>query len=382
MTENAGDMTSQDGAKTVLRRKVSSADPGEPPVQSRLLLRALRRSLAQAAADLCELPLAVIGATRKECDGETLSEHLSDDHLLIVLDGRHGVPAALTMDAAAVTAAIQQQTMGQVFGPAPAQRHYTGTDAAMIAPLIDATLVRAERALAETPDLSRIEGFRFGARAEDARSLALLLEADSYQVFTLSLDLAVGRMQGQLTLVLPDRVLEADGAEAAGMTAQGPSLGDSSGVVRAELTAVLTRIQMSLDEMVNLRPGDTIPLAAAALNATELQTIEGNPVAQGRLGQAAGARAVRLHSGQPATFVRDRDQGDFAAHIGPVDVPGMMTEPAVPDMPGEMRKLVTSDAALDPEHEAGDDMLDLTPEQVAAEISELAGLETLPAEVE
>lgn len=379
MSENAGDNTPEQAEKTVLRRKLSSAEPGEATAPSRLLLRALRRSLARAAGDLCELPLAVIGATQKECSSDDVTDHLSDEHLLMVLDGPKGFPGALSMDAAAVTATIQQQTMGQVSGPAPAQRHYTGTDAAMIAPLINMTMERAERALVESPEQPWVAGFRFGARAEDARSLGLLLEADTYQVITLSLDLAVGRMQGTLCLVLPDVPEQlAEGEEAAHFNT-GPNLGDSSGVMRAELTAVLTRIQLSLDDLVGLRPGDTLPLAAAALNATELHTIEGEAVAHGRLGQASGARAIRLHAPGGAMAQQDRPAGDFAAHMG-ADIPPPTPQQETP------RKLVTAgtadDPLMEPMAEIEDDMLNLemNPDQVAAEITELAGLDFNPEE--
>ena len=379
MSEDAGDITSEQEDNTVLRRKLSTAQPDEATTPSRLLLRVLRRSLARAAGDLCELPLAVIGATQKQCSSDDVTDYLSDEHLLMVLDGPRGFPGAISMDAAAVTATIQQQTMGQVSGPAPAQRHYTGTDAAMIAPLIDMTLQRAERALVETPEQSWIAGFRFGARADGSRSLGLLLEADSYQVITLSLDLAVGRMQGTLCLVLPDVPEELPEGEDAVHVHTGPNLADNRGVMRAELTAVLTRIQLSLDDLVSLRPGDTLPLAAAALNATEMHTIEGEAVAYGRLGQAAGARAIRMHAPGGARAPQDRPASDFAAHMGPADPPGT-------PQPEPPRKLVTAgtadDPIMEPLPEIDDDMLniDMNPDQVAAEITELAGLDFSPEE--
>jgi flagellar motor switch/type III secretory pathway protein FliN len=374
MTENTGDIQT-DGTGAIKRRKLSAAAGGGETEQSRLLLRAVRRSLARAAADLCELPLAVMGATQKKCPSDEIEQHLPGGHLLIVLDGPGGQPGALTLDAAAVTAAIQQQTMGQVFGPAPAERQYTGTDAAMIAPLLDSMLGRAETVLEGTPDQNLIKGFRFGARAEDARSLALLLEAETYQVLTFSLDLAVGRMQGSMTLVLPQELTGEGEGDCADMSAAGPNLGSGAGVVRAELTAVLTQVRMSLDELMGLQPGDTIRIAAAALNTTELLTIEGKTVARGRLGQAAGARAIRLHNTSETAVQgrQTRQPEEFAANIGPVDVPVPADGPG-PNAP-EIQKLVTAGTPVDAGADAAEDLMALTPAQVMAEISELAGLD-------
>jgi len=374
MTENTGEKQTEDTG-TAKRRKLSAATGGAETEQSRLLLRAVRRSLARAAADLFELPLAVMGATQKKCASDDVEQYLPDGNLLIVLDGPGGKTAALTLDAAAVTAAIQQQTIGQVFGPAPSERQYTGTDAAMIAPLLDSMLGRAETVLNGTPDQALVEGYRFGARAEDARSLALLLEADTYQVLSFALDLAVGRMQGSMTLVLPETPTGDGEGEFAEMSATGPNLGNGAGVVRAELTAVLTQVRLSLDELMGLQPGDTVRISGAALNSTELLTIEGKTVARGRLGQAAGARALRLHNtSETAVHGRmTRQPGEFAANIGPVDVSVQADMPETGEP--EIRKLVTSGTPADTGSEPSEDMLALTPAQVMAEISELAGLD-------
>ncbi|UWQ92617.1 FliM/FliN family flagellar motor C-terminal domain-containing protein [Rhodobacteraceae bacterium M382] len=395
MTDTADNDTGHDATETVLRRKLSAGRPAEEPSgDSRAILRAVRRALARAAEDLYDLPLAVIGAKQALCAPDGLSGCLADGQLLLLLDGPDGCPGAIAMDGAAVTAAIQQQTMGQVSGPSSVARNYTGTDAAMIAPLIDAMLTRAERNLGESPDLHQIRGFRFGARVDDVRSLSLMLEAERYLVFELTLDLAVGRTQGHMCLILPDMPDLPEEETASDAQQDVADLSGSAGVVRAELSAVLTRMQLSLEDLMALKPGKVLPLAAATLNGTEITGIDGSTVAFGRLGQAAGARAVRLHATGRRRIVRDADPGEFAAHIGPVDLPGhsgTSADGAEAPQQHSANKVVTIETAqeasvhsevegtigdtLNAPMDTAEDFSVLTPEQVAAEISELAGLE-------
>lgn len=131
MSETKSEATANGGGG-VLARKLAATKEGKGGLTSSLTLKALRRSIARAAADLCDLPVAVLAARQANRIPEDLPPHLSDKHLLVVLDGPNGRIGAATLDAPTVTALIQQQTMGQVLGKAPSERNYTPTDAAMV----------------------------------------------------------------------------------------------------------------------------------------------------------------------------------------------------------------------------------------------------------
>ncbi len=258
-----------------------------------MVLKALRRSLARAAKELCELPVAVLAARQANVGPEDLKRHLADENLLIVLDGPEGRIGAVTMDPASVTALIQRQTIGVVMGMAGGERNYTSTDAAMCAEFIDDSLSKVTMMLEGHSDRKSFEGYRFGARIGDVRSLLLAMEAEAYRVFDLTLDLDAGKMQGKMGIILPDPSTFQNKDSDDGMA--GMSLGSNLGAMRAELQAVLCRFRLPLSEFTDLKEGDMVPLDSAFLYETELIGINGQVISAGRLGQLNGSRAIRLN---------------------------------------------------------------------------------------
>ncbi|UWQ73123.1 FliM/FliN family flagellar motor C-terminal domain-containing protein [Leisingera sp. M658] len=282
------------GKQGVLARKLAATKEGVGALTSSLTLKALRRSVARAAADLCGLPVAVLAARQSNRIPEDLADQLSDKDLLVVLDCPHGRMGAASMDAATVTALIQQQTIGTVMGKAPDERHYTPTDAAMTAEFLERTFGKVFAMLDGQADQAIFTGYRFGAQVENVRSLVLGMEAEDYRVIELNLDLACGAMQGVMKLILPEPTAE-ELQDGQGSGAQGPSLGRNLGSIRAELSAVLCKMRVPLRDFTGLKVGDSLPLDSAFLYETDLLTIGGQSIAQGRLGQMNGARAVRLN---------------------------------------------------------------------------------------
>lgn len=296
MSESTAEKTT-DGRGGVLARKLAVAREGTGGSANSATLKVLRRSMARAAADLCDLPLAVIAARQLNCGAEDLSRYISDEKLLVVLDGPNGRIGAATLDAPTVTALIQQQTMGQVMGKAPTERHYTSTDAAMTADFIDRAFGKAVSMLDGQPDLKLFEGFQFGARIEDVRSLLLGLEADDYRVIEMTLDLSCGAMQGAVTLIIPEPTSADLGENGGGSGDFGPSLANGMGAMRVEMTAVLCKMKVPVSRFSSLQIGDILPLDQAFLYETDLISIDGHNISGGRLGQINGARAVRLNEG-------------------------------------------------------------------------------------
>lgn len=297
--------TSQDETRPVggLARKLAATKEDKGRVGGSLTLKSLRRSVARAAEDLCELPMAVIAARQTNRIPEDLSAHLSNKNLLVVLDCPAGRIGAATFDAATVTALIQKQTMGAVLGMSGDERNYTPTDAAMVAEFLEKMFGKVTTMLQDQADLRIFAGYRFGAQIEDVRTLVLGMEADDYRVINLNVDLDCGKMQGEICLVLPEPSVE-DLSEAEQI--RGPRLGAGVGTMRAELSAVLCKMKMPLRDFTTLKVGDMVPLDQAYLYETDLLAINGQSIAKGRLGQISGARAVRLNEGQ-AVRLGDQD---------------------------------------------------------------------------
>ena len=347
----------------------------DPRQGERSGLRALRLGLARAAAEVLDLPLAVIGATQTRCPQDGLADRIKADWLLILLDGEEGRVGALALDAATVTALAQFQTIGRVSETEAPTRDFTATDAAMTAPLVDAGLALASSLVQAQSDLHLFEGFRFGARAEDARSLLLALEADLFRVFSLTLDLEAGTRQGIAMLILPDAPRRAKETEQdrAPAPVPGPRLDQAAGSARARMRAVIGRLQVPLNTLTNLQVGEVLTLDQARLDQTELLDVQGRQVAIGRLGQSAGARALRLNEVFVISEQVDTREDAFSEGIdlkrpdttAPRNLPDKLTK-AAPDL------LPANVAAGDAEEV--DELAGLSPEEAAVEISQLAGL--------
>lgn len=337
---------------------------------------ALRLAMARAADDLFDLAVSVIGVIHTRASQDELIKHLSDERLQVLLDGPEGQLGAATLDRAFLVALIQQQTMGRLTGVAADERPFTGTDAALTAPLIDSTLQRASELADRPQDVLCLSGFKFGARAEDARAIVLAMEAERFRIFDLTLEFGGGPQQGTICLILPEprKPEKSEAGEAADQSV--PRLGPAVEMARADLSAVICRMRIPLAELSRMQPGDMLPLIQEHLDRTDLVTIQGKKIAEGRLGQINGMRALRLNETRlPRHHTPDQD--GFAADIG---VPSAMVNDP---MTVEGRKIDAEEpeqavpaATKTPIDEDSDDAINqMTAKEAAQRISELAGIE-------
>ncbi len=388
---------SEPASTSALRRKVAASQDEKPSASGRSALRALRLALARGSAEELDMPLAVLGARQGRSTQDEIARLLTGDRLLIVLDGNGGSIGAMALDRALVSGLLQQQTMGRISNGTSDERPFTGTDAAMAAPLANGMLSRVAALTESAVDRHCFEGYRFGARAEDSRALLLILEADKFRTFTLVVDLAGGVLQGELSLILPDRPPEPPKCETEVQeeTDADPASTGEFGGLRAELNAVVCRMKLPISELSALQPGDVIPLIMPeGLNKTRLHSITGQAVTLGRLGRINGLRAVRINecetpSGHPSmdnasefqSEAEDSGKPDPGGNPEPLtydhqdegladlpDLPGIPDLPDLPDLPAPLPALIPGDDG------AADESFDLTQEPTLAEITELAGL--------
>lgn len=354
---------------SALRRKTDANREGGSGT-GRSAAGALRLGIARAAANLFDLAVAVIGIRQARVDQDMVGVHLSDERLLILLDGPPGLTGALVLDRALMVALVQQQTMGRVTATTPDERPFTATDAAMVAPLVDATLERAAK-LAELPaDVLCLTGFRFGARVEDRRSALLALDADAYRVFGLTLELDGGPLQGEMCLILPEPKPQIETTHDTSTVQDSPTLGNAIGVARADLIAVISRVGVPLAELSKMQPGDLLPLVQERLDRIELVSIAGQKVAVGRLGQSGGLRALRLNEIRPP-MQGERD--GFASGIGTRTIERDASKTVEGHLVDPEAEAVG--VGITPDTDTEDDFLEMSPEEAAVEISALAGLE-------
>ncbi|WP_162798543.1 FliM/FliN family flagellar motor switch protein [Sulfitobacter sp. SK012] len=285
-----------------LRRK-TQAGKQEHEARAMSVPKALRLSLAKLADQRFDLAMSAIGITQEIVWGDGLQVILDLPGLLVLLDGPQGRVGGAIFDEALVGGLIQQQTMGTVSPvvEGAASRDMTATDAAMCAPFLDGLLARAAP-LPETQEgRTLIDGYRFGSRAEDARIMQMALEAHEYEVLRLTIDVAAGQRQGQLTLILPKVDLsskpsadEQVGEDASRAPVSARTLNDTVLELEAELTIALARVPMQLSDAHALVVGAVLPLGVTGLDNMMVLSSDGRVLSRGAMGQLSGVRALRL----------------------------------------------------------------------------------------
>lgn len=361
-------------SKTVsaaLARKLSAGQQGTGN-KSRALLRAMRLAVARSSTERIRLPASVIGARQSSKKQEEVPKGLDDGQLLLLFSSVEGRVACVAMDVGFVSAIIQKQTMGEVFPDPPLPRALTDTDAAMVVPLIEDMLSRVLALVEGTVDAARLSGYEFASRAVDIRALSLALVEDQYDVFELTVELDGGRRQGVVSVLLPE-LSAADGDSGQPGGEHNKTLALAAEVVRAELTAVICRMNLPLAMLSELGVGDVLPLSGARVDKIEVAAIDRTQATKGRLGQCGGLRAVRINEVAQVSVPSQADAPEFVEHRRKEQP--LATEDAdwLEQSGSDLSDLEFS---LDPAEMSTDarDFSGSSTDRIASEISELAGL--------
>lgn len=263
--------------------------------------RSWRLALARSAQDVLSLPLDVPRLSIWRRSLTELTDLLPDHAMLAVLEGPGDALGLMALSPQVLAGLIEVQTMGRVLAQAPLARKPTRTDAAMVAPVIERALAGLDEALADEADLVWAGGFRYASFLDDPRPLTLLLDDIPYRVLTAQVSLAGGAKQGEVILALPAEgrgrrpsAAGAQAAEAHAGQAFAQSLAEMMLGVPCQLDAVLARIILPLGEVIALEVGTILPLPKAHIGAIRLAGLDGQVLAEARLGQNSGMRAVRL----------------------------------------------------------------------------------------
>lgn len=288
----------------VIRRKIDRARPtlaeGAPGAD-----RGWRLALARATRDAMGLDLDFRKLTITRLSLAEILDIAPERALLALLDGPAGGLGVIMLSPPVTSALIEMQTVGRLSTAPAAPRRPSRIDAAMVAGVIDRALSGLDEALADEADLVWAGGFRYASYLEDARPLALMLEEDAYRVLTAEVALGGGTgggpggRDGTVILVLPAEgrgerpALATDPKDA---TAPQFTAALQAQVMQSDcrLDAVVGRLTLPLRQIMALEVGETLILPSAALDAIALETLDGRRVAQARLGQHRGMRALKL----------------------------------------------------------------------------------------
>jgi flagellar motor switch protein FliM len=281
----------------VLRRKIDRAKQpqaeGAPGAD-----RGWRLALARATRDAMGMDLEVRRLRVLRVSIAELLEMAPERALVSLLDGPQAGLGVLMVAPNITAALIEMQTLGRLASQPATARKPTRIDAAMVAGVIDRALAILDDTLAEEADRIWAAGFRYASFLEDLRPLAFLLEEESYRMLLADVSVGAGARDGQVILVLPalgrgERItLTTDEAEAAPQFTT--SLAAHVLQVDCRLDAVIGRLTLPIRQIMGLQPGDMLDLPLAGVDAISIETMDGRPLARGKLGQHRGMRALKM----------------------------------------------------------------------------------------
>ena len=286
-------MTS-DTAQSTLRKMVGEAGElaGAPSVT-----RLLRLALERAADEQLGLPFEVTSVCQSKCTPETLATRFPQDAMIAVLEGE--AQGAVAVDIALLSGLVEFQTIGRVLPNVPAGRSATKVDAALLSPVLDLALAEFDTSVAEGGHSPWARGYVFGAMVADTRSLFLALNAVAFHVFEIDVSLCNGARSGSMTLAFAEQEVVVPSADtASGSMDGGEALRQSVLLAPATFSAVIGRLSVPLQQLQELKVGETLSLPVGALREIRLEGPGGEHAIQVSLGQLNGLRVVRLQGPQ------------------------------------------------------------------------------------
>jgi flagellar motor switch protein FliM len=255
-----------------------------------------------------------------------LAELVPDRALIAILDGPAEGLGAIILSQPILSGFIEAQTIGRIRPQEHVPRKPTRTDAAMVVAVIDAALSGLEQALAEEADLVWAGGFRYASFLDDPRPLTLLLEDAPLRLLRAEVSLAGGVRSGEIMLALP---AEGRGQRPSAALTEVPAsdhgplfsqaLTERINGAQTRVEAVLARLTMPLAHVMALTEGMILPLQDAALDRISLEGLDGRHVADGKLGQNRGMRAVRLTDKAAIQMAQGGNESGYAVYPSSIE---------------------------------------------------------------
>lgn len=294
--------------------------------------RAAAVALGRTADRLYGLPIFVERVANAPATPAELAELFPERALLAVVQGDGDRLGVVALCPSLIASLIEMQAIGRVSARAVRARKPTRTDASITADFVNRLLCELGNALpvsAEGPDFA---GYRYASFLDDARPLLLMLDDAPLANLTLNFRIGsggqrdgkilvalpeaaspaladLGKTMPALTMFAPESQFASDESTELGPSGfpdPAESAPDPNSLAQAvrqapiPLQGVLCRRHMTLRAIRALKPGDLIALPTGILNETRLETGSGQILAKGRLGEADGLHAIRLHGTEHA----------------------------------------------------------------------------------
>ena len=246
----------------------------------------------RTADQLLELQLEIQLVSFDMLDKAGVVAALGENDLICPMSraGSHG--GLIVVDPPFLSALIEVQTLGKVTSAPANERPPTHTDVTVASEILDRWLADIARAASEQGIAEEMltNGYARDPGRLDLRAVALKLDPGQYRSLAVTMALGAEAKTGRLSFFAP-RSAASDASEINGTL--GSQLRAHLLDAPVEMTAVLSRVERSLDEIMSLSAGDIFPVLAEQLQSVRLEADDGALITMARLGQAGGKRAVR-----------------------------------------------------------------------------------------
>lgn len=271
---------------------IAVTDADDPPITA---ARAMRLAVARAANDTVGLVLTVTGLGEEIHPLDRFLGNLDDEFMLVGLERDGQLAGIVALDMQLRAAVLEMQTVGSVIAAPAETRSATATDKTMCDPLLQALLDALPQAMGGSELDGWIDKCRLGNRIGSARAAGLILRDCDYRLLRLTVDLGVADRQGVVLIGLPPparaAVVE---PELIDNLDWGTQFRLAVSDAPATLTAQLHRFSIPLAKARALQVGQVLPLQGCNVHSVRLLSPDGKRVAQAKLGQFGGMRAVRI----------------------------------------------------------------------------------------
>lgn len=281
--------------------------------------RAVRLAVTKAANDTVGLVLTVSGMTDDVQPLDGLLAELGEDLMLVGLQRDRRLAGIIALDMQLRAAVLEMQTVGSLISAGAETRPATRTDRTMCDPLLDALVQVLGPAMAGSELEGWINSCQTGQSIGSARAAGLVLLDHDYRILRLTLDLGVADRQGLLVIALPP-VKQPDvfTAEQVEDMDWGSRFRLAVSDAPATLQAHLRKFTIPLSQAQSLQVGQILPLPGCDVHSVRLIAPDGKKVAQAKLGQLGGMRAVRVEQA-PQVQMGELTPPGAVAPIGVLD---------------------------------------------------------------
>ncbi len=283
----------------IIRRMLGAAKTGlsEPNVSVQVGLQlAMTRALDQFLGQKLE----VLETVQSTCTLAELSGHLAEQGAVFQLL-REGRPVGLLQcDLAMTDAIISFLTTGQPSGNGGEARDITDTDRFITRPFAQSCIAALVQDLAKTPLHDVGAGISIGPPVVNLKDLPLIFKDTSFLAFQHLINLSQDSGEGKVCVVLPniEPVIDAPNALKSSEDWE-QNITYAVDHAPASLNVVLHRFPMTIGDIDNLTVGTVMPIFGVTAASVKLETAGGYHVANARLGQSTGLRAVRIEPTLP-----------------------------------------------------------------------------------